>query len=240
MGNMSTPKTKSPSPKRKPLRPSERLRGLKDSYTQGEMEKIRPNMLPPLKPPVTWTSGISLPADEDGRAKYRVGLKGNPLPEVYPSKAPSVPDALFRDLVARGLSSGQIAREMEISPDAVRRRLIRLNLKTDHQKALEDYKTRKADILSSHQMDILSGITPEKIQASGIDSLTRSFSTLYDRERVERGLSTEIIDINQGMSRVSQIEELQRRVLLRLGISKEVGNSEMDTIVVGAEVSAGG
>lgn len=198
-------------------------------------------MLPPLRPPANWTTGISMPADASGNAKYRVGIRGNPLPETSPIKAPLVPDALFRDLVARGLTVTQIGREMEISPGAVRTRLTRLNLKTDHQKAVEDYKSRKADILAAHQKDLLDGITPEKIEMAGIDTLIRSFGTLYDRERVERGLSTDIIDVRQGVERVSQIEELQKRVLLRLGIKKEGmisnGDGGVEAIV---EVECGG
>lgn len=220
---------KTSPPKRMP--PSKRAAILAATRASQDRAEVAKKLLPPLRPPVTWTNGVRMAADADGKAKYRVGLKGNPLPEIAPLKAPHVPDPLFRDLVARGLSVGQIARELEITVSAVRHRLNVLNLKTDHQKAVEDYKERKADILAAHQMDLLGGITPEKIAVAGVDTLTRSFSSLYDRERVERGLSTEIIDVNQGVARVSQIEELQRRVLLRLGIKKEVGDTTPSTIV---------
>jgi hypothetical protein len=210
--------------------PLQRLTGLKAARERQEREKREEQMkkvLPPMKPPVTWTTGVKVAAAPDGTAKYRAGLNHNPLPEVHPPLASIVPDGTFRDLVARGLSIAQISRELEISSNAVSRRLDKLNLRTEQQKAVEDYKRRKADIFATYQMDILGGITPEKIEAAGVDTLTRSFSLLYDRERLERGLSTENLDLHTAVAKASQIEELQARILERLGIKKgESPNAE--------------
>jgi AraC-like DNA-binding protein len=162
---------------------------------------------------------VVVETDEEGKAPYRASLRNEPLPPGRDT-LPPVPDALYRDLVARSLSIAQMARELGVNPTTVQRRLDRMGLRTVQQKNLEFYKRKRADLLAMSQVEILDAITPEKLAAANLEALTRSFGTLYDRERLERGLSTETIDVNRGVSRAGALEELQSRILQRLGVER--------------------
>ena len=56
--------------------------------------------------------------------------------------------------------------------------------------ALENFKKNRADILAEKQRMIVEAITPEVIQKASLGTLALAKCQLYDKERLERGLST--------------------------------------------------
>ena len=58
---------------------------------------------------------------------------------------------------------------------------------------LTNYKNQRADILASYQQIILNSITNEDLQKAGLSQKMMAYGVLYDKERLERGQSTENI-----------------------------------------------
>jgi hypothetical protein len=61
------------------------------------------------------------------------------------------------------------------------------------QQEVHDYKTHRADILASLQHRLISSITDEDVKKAPVGSRVLAAAQLYDKERLERGQSTENI-----------------------------------------------
>jgi hypothetical protein len=62
-------------------------------------------------------------------------------------------------------------------------------------KEVQDYKDHRADIFSGIQNKILKSVTEEDIQKASLQVKAMAFGVLYDKERLERGQSTENVSI---------------------------------------------
>jgi hypothetical protein len=80
---------------------------------------------------------------------------------------------------------------------------------------LNNYKDERADTLALYQQVMLSGITEDKVKKAHISHLTTAFGILYDKERLERGLSTD----NQARMSIS----------LNIGTSKQDDSKRSDS-----------
>ena len=58
---------------------------------------------------------------------------------------------------------------------------------------LEHYKNHRADILASYQQIILNSLTPKDLEKAALSQKIMAYGVLYDKERLERGQSTENI-----------------------------------------------
>lgn len=56
--------------------------------------------------------------------------------------------------------------------------------------ALEEFKKNRADILAEKQREIVAAMTTDKIEKASLGTLALAKCQLYDKERLERGLST--------------------------------------------------
>ena len=77
----------------------------------------------------------------------------------------------------------------------------------------EAYQKNRVQILRAKQMEIISAITPQKIQKAPLNLLALSYGILYDKERLELGKSTQNIDYSTlhktGESIESRLAELR-------------------------------
>lgn len=73
--------------------------------------------------------------------------------------------------------------------------------------ATEDFKSRRADVFAGLQERILKALTDEAIKKTPAIQLVTAASILYDKERLERGQSTD----NQSVI-VTHIRDLQSRL----------------------------
>ena len=105
------------------------------------------------------------------------------------------------------LSYSEIAAIQGVSRQAIHQAIQHL-IPTEQ---LPDYKANRADILSHAQLQLLSnGLTPTKLQKISTRDAIVSMGILYDKERIERGLATEIVDVRSMVLTVdAKIEELQ-------------------------------
>ena len=90
----------------------------------------------------------------------------------------------------KGLSITDTAKLLNTTKSNVSVRLSKAGFKPNY---LQLYKDHRADILSSYQQLILNSITPEDLKKAGLSQKMMAFGVLYDKERLERGQSTENI-----------------------------------------------
>lgn len=90
----------------------------------------------------------------------------------------------------KNLSISDTARLLNSSKSNISTRLSKAGYKPNY---LQHYKDHRADILSSYQQIILNSITPEDLKKAGLSQKMMAYGVLYDKERLERGQSTENI-----------------------------------------------
>ena len=77
-------------------------------------------------------------------------------------------------------------------------------------KYLETYKSHRADILSSYQQIILNSLTPDDLQKASLSQKMMAFGILFDKERLERSQSTEIVEYRDVVRAQELIEKRLR------------------------------
>lgn len=106
------------------------------------------------------------------------------------SRAPkNTPVQRIKDQLARnpGLTNKELAKLNNVDDSAICRLLQRHNITRDK---VEDYKLGRADLLAGLQESILAHISPEDLKKASLRDKVIAAATLYDKERLERGLST--------------------------------------------------
>lgn len=93
------------------------------------------------------------------------------------------------------MTDAEIARIADCDRSNVTRTLQRYGIDTV---ATDDYKSRRADVFAGLQQRILQSITDEAIKKTPAIQLVTAASILYDKERLERGESTQNISVLVG------------------------------------------
>lgn len=88
----------------------------------------------------------------------------------------------------RNLTYTQIAKTLGCSKMNIQERLKKIHNEIER---VDDFKKHKADILAIHQNRLISSITPEVIEKAGLKDRAIAFGVMYDKERLERGKSTQ-------------------------------------------------
>ncbi len=86
----------------------------------------------------------------------------------------------------RHLSYAQIAAIQGVTPQAIHQKIKDLLPLPENQV----YIDHRADILSNTQLRLLAALDDDKINKMAGDRLVWSAAVLYDKERLERGMST--------------------------------------------------
>lgn len=101
------------------------------------------------------------------------------------------------------LTHDQIATLEDVSRSTVTKILLGYGI--DKQE-VEDFKQHRADIFGGLQKRILKSITDDDIKKAPVGSRILAVAQLYDKERLERGQSTENVSLLVGA-----IQDLQAR-----------------------------
>jgi len=117
------------------------------------------------------------------------------------SKAPTIIDIATKH---PDLGPTEIAKMADCSHVNVITTLQRYGI---NQNAVEGYKNHRAEILAGMQEKILNTITEQDIKGVPLNLRVLSYGILYDKERLERGQSTD----NQSVI-VTHIRDLQSRL----------------------------
>lgn len=102
------------------------------------------------------------------------------------------------------LSERQVAELAGCSKTSVHLALERYGIKSER---IDDYKSNRADIFAGLQDRIISKLTDAALEKTPAIQLVTAASILYDKERLERGQSTD----NQSVI-VTHIRDLQSRL----------------------------
>ena len=116
-------------------------------------------------------------------------------PAQFTKHAPKdIPIETIIELRKKSLSTRQIAKILGCDHSNIVRRL---NAYKAELQGIEPFKRNRADIFAVVQSKIINNITEKDIQKASLLQKTTAISQLYDKERLERGLSvTEgIIDV---------------------------------------------
>jgi len=114
------------------------------------------------------------------------------------------------------LSLPQIAKIQGVSKQAVHKRL-QAFLPND---STELFKNNRADILAAAQLKIITQIDKPRLKKAGLRDLVVSAGILYDKERLERGLSSHNVSYNVITEQLQKIDDEEadlRRQLIELG-----------------------
>jgi hypothetical protein len=121
---------------------------------------------------------------------------------------------------ASGVSSPDIAKMLTIPTKTIQSVIKRFLPAKADRKALEIFKTNKADILSIFQRKMLYSITDEQIDRMSVSQKMMAFGILFDKERLLRGQPT---SINLIASVIRQVRDKQKEVSDRLEHLRAVG-----------------
>jgi len=133
------------------------------------------------------------------------------------------------ELRLKAVSYNDIARFFGCSKAAVIERL-RPYLATEDID-VEVYKNNRADILAHKQVSVLAEMTPAKLAQASAKDLSITYGVLYDKERLERGQSTQ----NVAQIWASAVIEAEK---MRMGVTEEteaIGSDPGNVVDVEAE-----
>jgi DNA-binding IclR family transcriptional regulator len=138
-----------------------------------------------------------------------------------PRPIPKTQDILEYATTQPGLSVREIARLTDCDHSNVVRTLQRYGIS---QTEAQSYGERRAEILQGIQDRLLSTITDTDIQKSSLLQRVTATGILYDKERLERGLSTANIDthvlLREGEEIGDRIAQLEQEIAALTGAQK--------------------
>jgi predicted DNA-binding protein YlxM (UPF0122 family) len=91
--------------------------------------------------------------------------------------------------VENGLSYQEIADYFNVNRASVHAALKKVGLTGERDTKV--FIERRADILAATQQRVLEHLTEERLKKASVSELNMLFGTLYDKERLERGKSTQ-------------------------------------------------
>lgn len=109
------------------------------------------------------------------------------------TRANKISNETILQLRKDGHTLQQIADMYGITWQSVQKRLGTITNWVSQIKGCEPFKKNRADVLASIQEQALSHITPEKLEACSAPQLITVAGIAYDKERLERGQSTQNI-----------------------------------------------
>jgi len=102
----------------------------------------------------------------------------------------NIPIAWILSLKKQGLSHAKIGKELGCSSVNITKRL---QVHKRKQQELTEYRENRADIIASVGKRVLDSITDKEIKKAPFGTKATVYGILFDKERLERGESTENI-----------------------------------------------
>ncbi len=112
------------------------------------------------------------------------------LPDINKTIDDVIPISKIIELRKRGNTYKEIGNILGCTRQNIELRLRPFKAEIE---ALPSFKEQKADVLAVFQQKILNSLTPRDIKSMPVGSRLTGFGILYDKERLERGQSTENI-----------------------------------------------
>jgi type I restriction-modification system DNA methylase subunit len=124
-----------------------------------------------------------------------------------------IPISRIIELRKRGNSYKEIGKILGCTKQNVDLRLRPFKAEIE---ALESFKEHKADVLGVYQQKLLNSLTDSDIKRMPPGSRLTGFGILYDKERLERSLSTENVSYADYTEKISQEREIQAENLRKI------------------------
>ena len=116
--------------------------------------------------------------------------------------------------IQAGLTVDDIGKMYGVGESAVRGFLSRNGLSLVD---LRNWKRTRADLLSLKQSQMLEEITPEKMKAASTRDLVAGIVGLHGVERLERGQSTQNVDVQELTGRLDELTAAENALRKTLG-----------------------
>ena len=120
----------------------------------------------------------------------------------------------------KGMSIQQAADHLECSKQNISNRLKAIGIKPG---GIKQFKENRAELLAYYQLQLLQSLTPDEIKKIPPGSRATTFGILYDKERLERGEST------QNIAYADMSKDLETIRAKRAALRVELGLDEDDT-----------
>lgn len=121
-------------------------------------------------------------------------------------------------LAKRGMSRSEIAKIQGCDKSNITRVLQRYGVIQRH---MDNYTSHRASILAGLQDRILQSITHSDVQKTPASQRVVMAGILYDKERLERGQSTEIIDHRVITAKLSEVTDRLKSINAGFTISHQ-------------------
>jgi len=127
----------------------------------------------------------------------------------------NIPIENIIEYAQKGLSLPEIAKLLGCSKQNVQQRLEAVGF---NKEDLENFKNHRGDVLAFIQSKLLNSIDDETIK--GMNPYQRIVGTgiLFDKERLETGRSTQIIDTFELTARLEDLQKQREEILKRIEI----------------------
>ncbi len=129
-------------------------------------------------------------------------------PTAYRRRHKKVGDEELLELAALNLTHREIAEKLGIRRETVTRRLTNLG-----GEGLPKWRKNRADILAAKQRMLLDAIDESTVKKMAPRDRIWCFAVLYDKERLERGQSTQNIDTHTVIRDSREMLKIARQVL---------------------------
>jgi transposase len=93
---------------------------------------------------------------------------------------------------------------------------------------LDFFKQNRADIFASKQAEFIQSLTPEKIKKASAYQLTGMMGVFYDKERLERNLSTSNVAYADMSRDMGEIDREIRQLEAEIGAGQETAGIEVE------------
>lgn len=133
------------------------------------------------------------------------------------NKKELIPIEAIIELRSKNLSYSQIGKILGCSRENVCLRLSRAGYKKED---LANFKKHRGDVLAFFQSKLLNSVTDEDIKKINVYQRVISAGVLYDKERLERGKSTENVDFRQLTMTLSELQAEQARLEKELNLTE--------------------
>ncbi len=134
----------------------------------------------------------------------------NPISEIkYSPKY--IPIESLIEYANKGLSYPEIGKLVGCSPENVCQRFKAIDYTPER---LKDFKKNRADILAHLQSKLINNISEDDVQKAPLGTKVLAMCQLYDKERLERGQSTEIVDVQSISMDINELIDQCKQALV--------------------------
>lgn len=117
--------------------------------------------------------------------------------------AKGIPLGAIVEYYRRGLSQSEIAALLGVHKSTISQRLKPVRASLDN---LETFKNCRADIFALYGRELLYSLNPDDIKRMPPGSRVLAACQLYDKERLERGQASEIIEYSQFDNKIEALD----------------------------------